>query len=146
MGAISPGPVPVLEPGKLSPYTALVLFSTGVLVSNFVWNSIIMVRPFVGEPVPFSDYFTKGTVRLHLVGILGGAIWNVGMSFNILASSAASPALSYGLGQGATMVGAMWGVFVWKEFKDAPKGTNGLLAAMFVFYLLGLATLIAARF
>jgi len=138
--------VTTLEAGKLSPYTALVLFSAGVLLSNFVWNSLIMIKPFTGEPVPFSDYFTKGTLRLHLVGILGGAIWNVGMSFNILASSAASPALSYGLGQGATMVGALWGVFVWKEFKDAPKGTGGLLTAMFVFYLIGLGTLIAARF
>jgi glucose uptake protein len=140
------GGVTTLEAGKLSPYTALVLFSSGVLISNFIWNSIIMLKPFTGEPVPFSDYFTKGTLRLHLVGILGGVIWNVGMSFNILASSAASPALSYGLGQGATMVGALWGVFVWKEFKDAPKGTGGLLTAMFLFYLVGLATLIAARF
>src|SRR5277367_36130 len=136
----------ILEAGKLSPYTALVLFSAGVLVSNFLWNSIVMMKPISGEPVPFSDYFTKGNVRLHLVGILGGAIWNLGMSFSILASSAASPALSYGLGQGATMVGALWGVFVWKEFKDAPAGTGRLLTAMFIFYLAGLGTLIAARF
>jgi glucose uptake protein len=147
MGEIrSIGGLAILEPGKLSPYTALVLFSFGVLLSNFIWNSLIMLKPFTGEPVPFSDYFTKGSVRLHLVGILGGAIWNLGMSFSILASNAASPALSYGLGQGATMVGALWGVFVWHEFKDAPKGTGKLLGSMFVFYLVGLATLVAARF
>jgi glucose uptake protein len=140
------GGILVLEPGKLSPYTAVVIFSLGVLLSNFIWNTLIMLRPFVGEPVPFSDYFTKGTLRLHLVGILGGMIWNVGMSFSILASSAASPALSYGLGQGATMIGALWGVFVWKEFRGAPAGTGRLLAAMFVFYLLGLGTLVAARY
>jgi glucose uptake protein len=134
-----------LEPGKLSPYTAIVLFSAGVLLSNFVWNSIIMVRPFVGDPVPFGDYFSKGNLRLHLVGILGGAIWNVGMSLNIIAGAKAGPALSYGLGQGATMVGALWGVFVWKEFKAAPAGTGKLLAAMFLFYGAGLAILIASR-
>ena len=49
------------------------------------------------------------------------------------------------LGQGATMVGAFWGVFIWKEFKGAPKGTNGLLAAMFLLYLIGLAILIASK-
>jgi glucose uptake protein len=147
MGEIhSSGGLLVLEPGKLSPYTAVVVFSLGVLLSNFVWNTLIMLRPFVGDPVPFSDYFTKGTLRLHLVGILGGMIWNVGMSFSILASSAASPALSYGLGQGATMIGALWGVFVWKEFRGAPAGTGRLLAAMFAFYLLGLGTLVAARY
>jgi glucose uptake protein len=43
------------------------------------------------------------------------------------------------------MVGAFWGVFVWKEFKGAPPGTKGLLAAMCVFYLIGLAVLIASK-
>jgi glucose uptake protein len=136
----------VLDPaGKLSPYTAIVFFSAGLLVSNFLWNSLIMVKPLSGEPVPFGDYFTKGNTRLHCIGILGGMIWNVGMSFSIIASSAAGAALSYGLGQGATMIGALWGVFIWKEFKGAPPGTNRLLAAMFVFYLLGLGILIASR-
>ena len=137
--------VMTLEAGKLSPYTAIVLFSAGVLLSNFIWNTLLMVKPFVGDPVPFGDYFSKGNLRLHLVGILGGLIWNVGMSLNILAGSKAGPALSYGLGQGATMVGALWGVFVWREFKTAGPGTNKLLAAMFVFYGLGLATLIASQ-
>jgi glucose uptake protein len=134
-----------LEPHKLSPYTAVVLFSVGVLISNFLWNSLMMARPFSGDPVPFRDYFKKGTPRLHAIGILGGVIWNLGMSFSIVASTAAGPALSYGLGQGATMVGALWGVFIWKEFKDAPRGTNKLLAAMFLFYLAGLSILVASK-
>jgi glucose uptake protein len=135
----------VLEAAKLSPYTAIVLFSAGVLASNFVWNSIVMAKPFSGESVTYSEYFTKGNARLHLIGVLGGVIWNVGMSFSIMASAAAGPALSYGLGQGATMVGAVWGVFIWKEFKGAPAGTGRLLAAMFVLYLIGLGVLIASK-
>jgi len=146
MGKIeSVGGVSTLEPLKLSPYTAIVLFSAGLLVSSFLWNSLVMIKPFSGDPVPFGDYFTKGNLRLHLIGILGGVIWNLGMSFSIVASSAAGPALSYGLGQGATMVGALWGVFIWKEFKGAPPGTNRLLAAMFVFYAVGLGVLIASK-
>jgi len=144
MGQIDPV-TKVLEAGKLSPYTAVVLFSAGLLLSNFLWNSIMMVKPLTGDPVPFGDYFTKGNTRLHLVGILGGMIWNLGMSFSIIASTKAGAALSYGLGQGATMIGALWGVFIWKEFKGAPRGTNQLLAAMFVFYLIGLAVLIASK-
>ncbi len=135
----------VLEPGKLSPYTAVVLFSAGLLLSNFIWNSIMMVKPFTGPPVPFGDYFSKGNPRLHLVGILGGVIWNLGMSLNIIASTKAGAALSYGLGQGATMIGALWGVFIWKEFKEAPAGTNKLLTAMFIFYLAGLGILISSK-
>jgi len=144
MGAIDPA-TKALEAGKLSPYTAIALFSAGLLASNFIWNSIVMAKPFSGEPVTYGDYFTKGNARLHLIGILGGIIWNVGMSFSIIASTTAGPALSYGLGQGATMVGAFWGVFIWKEFKGAPAGTGKLLGAMFLFYLIGLGVLIASK-
>ena len=133
------------EAGLMTPYTAVVLFSVGLLLSNFIWNSIVMVKPFVGDPVPFGDYFTKGNTRLHLIGILGGIIWNVGMSFSIIASGVAGPSISYGLGQGATMVAAFWGVFIWKEFKQAPQGTNKLLTLMFAFYLIGLILIIVSR-
>jgi glucose uptake protein len=134
-----------LEPGKLGPYTAIVLFSAGLLASNFLWNTLVMMRPFVGAPVPFGDYFSKGTPRLHLIGILGGAIWNLGMSLSIIAAGAAGFAISYGLGQGATLVAALWGVFVWKEFKGAPAGTSSLLALMFVAFVVGLTLIVAAR-
>jgi glucose uptake protein len=133
------------EAGKLTPYTAVVIFSLGLLASNFIWNSLIMVKPFVGEPVPFGDYFTKGSLKLHMIGILGGMIWSVGMSFSIIASGAAGFPISYGLGQGATMVGAFWGVFIWKEFKAAPPGTNKLLTVMFLSFIVGLALIIASR-
>ena len=134
------------EVGFLSPYTAVVIFSLGLFLSNFVWNTIVMVKPFVGEPVPFSDYFTKGNTKLHLIGILGGMIWSLGMAFSIIASGAAGFAIAYGLGQGATMVAALWGVFIWKEFKDAPVGTNKLLAVMFIFFITGLGLIILSRF
>ncbi len=135
-----------LEAGKLSPYTAVVLFSTGLFVSNLLWNSIVMIRPFVGDPVPFGDYFRKGDLRLHWIGILGGMIWSLGMSFSIIASGAAGFAISYGLGQGATMVAALWGVFVWREFKNAPAGTNKLLGLMFAGYAIGLGFIIISKF
>ena len=134
-----------LEPGKLGPYTAIVMFSVGLLVSNFLWNTLFMMRPFVGEPVPFGDYFSKGSTRLHLIGMLGGAIWNLGMSLSIIAAGAAGFAISYGLGQGATLVAALWGVFIWKEFKDAPAGTSRLLALMFLSFVVGLTLIVAAR-
>ena len=134
-----------LEPGKLSPYSAIVMFSVGLLASNFIWNTIVMKRPFVGAPVAFGDYFAKGSPRLHLIGILGGVIWNLGMSLSIIAAGAAGFAISYGLGQGATLVAAFWGVFIWKEFKGAPAGTSALLALMFAAFVIGLTLIVAAR-
>ena len=134
-----------LQAGMLSPYTAVVVFSSGLFLSNFLWNTLVMVKPFVGEPVPIGDYFSKGNVKLHLIGILGGVIWSLGMSLSIIAFGAAGPAISYGLGQGATMVAACWGVFVWKEFQSAPGGTNKLLAMMFASFVVGLSLIIVAR-
>ena len=133
------------EPGMLSPYTAVFIFSIGILISNFLWNTIFMYKPIKGEPVKYSMYFTMGTPKLHLIGILGGIIWGIGMSLNIIASGTAGTAVAYGLGQGATLVSAIWGVFIWKEFAKAPKGTNILLAAMFVLFVAGLSLIIISK-
>ena len=133
------------QPGFLTPYTAVVFFSIGLLVSNIIFVTAIMLKPLSGEPVGLTDYFTQGNAKLHLVGILGGVIWSLGMSFSIIASGVAGYAISYGLGQGATMVAAFWGVFIWKEFRNAPKGTNKLIAAMFVCFFIGLSLIIYAR-
>jgi glucose uptake protein len=134
----------VPEAGKLSPYTAVVIFAVGILISNFLFNTYLMFRPFQGTPVSYSDYF-KGSSKNHLMGILGGMIWCVGMSFNIIASGKAGAAISYGLGQGATIVAAIWGIYIWKEFKNAPKGTSIILNIMLLCYVVGLGLIIAAR-
>lgn len=134
----------VPEAGRLTPYTASVIFALGLLLSNFVWNTFFMYKPVSGERVTYKDYFTRGDSRLHLVGILGGAIWSLGMTFNIIAAEQAGFAISYGLGQGATLIAALWGVFIWKEFGKA-EGLKGLIAAMFLFFLIGLGLIIAAR-
>ncbi len=133
-----------LEVGKLSPYTAVFFFSLGVFFSTFIFMIPLMKKPFIGEPVALSAYF-KGGLNLHSIGVLGGIIWCIGMSFSIIASGQAGFAISYGLGQGATMVAAFWGVFIWKEFKDAPLGTNKLITMMFICFIIGLALIIVAR-
>jgi len=131
------------ESGKLSPYTAVVVFSIGILLSNFAFNTLLMKRPFVGAPVAFDSYF-KGGFKNHVTGLLGGSIWCLGMSFSIIASGKAGPAISYGLGQGATVIAALWGIFIWKEFRNAPKGTGGVLNLMLLFYVAGLGLLVYA--
>jgi len=132
------------EAGKLTPYTASVIFAVGLLLSNFVWNTFFMYKPISGERATYKDYFKKGDTKLHLIGLLGGVIWSIGMTFSIIASEQAGYAISYGLGQGATLIAALWGVFIWKEFGKA-EGLKGLLVAMFLFFLVGLGMIIAAR-
>ena len=129
--------------GKMTSYTAVFIFSLGILLSNFVFNTVLMRKPIQGEPVNYSTYF-RGSLRIHLVGILGGLIWGLGNSLNLIAAGTAGPAISYGLGQGATLVAALWGVFVWKEFANAPSETRRLINWMFLFFVVGLALVVYA--
>jgi glucose uptake protein len=131
-------------PGKMGSYAAVFVFAVGILLSSFVWNTLAMKRPFIGPPVGFRDYFAGG-LRTHMTGVLGGAIWGAGTSLNLIASGRAGFAISYGLGQGATMIAAIWGVFVWKEFRTAPVGTSTLLTVMFGSFLTGLVLIVLAR-
>ena len=133
-----------LQAGKLTAYTANFIFALGILLSNFIVNTVVMLKPFIGTPVSPFAYF-KGMPKDHLWGIIGGGIWGVGMTCNIVAANVASPAIAYGLGQGATLVSAIWGVFIWREFKAAPKGTEKLLGIMFLLFFVGLGLIIYAK-
>lgn len=130
--------------GKVTPYTATVIFTLAVLLSNFIFNTLVMKKPFVGEPVDLSQYF-KGNAKTHLVGMLGGAIWCLGTALSYITAEKAGAAISYALGQGAPMVAAIWGVFIWKEFKGAKKNVYALLGLMFVLFIAGLACIVAAK-
>lgn len=129
--------------GKVTPYTAIVIFSLGVFVSNLIFNTLVMKKPFVGEPVSYKEYFS-GSAKTHLVGMLGGAIWCLGTALSYISSGKAGASISYALGQGAPMIAAIWGVFIWKEFKGSDKKVYTLLVVMFLFFLAGLGCIIAA--
>ncbi len=129
--------------GMATPYTAFFIFALGVLASNFIFNTYLMKKPFVGEPVSYKQYF-KGKPSTHMVGILGGCIWALGTALSYIASGKAGAAVSYALGQGATMVAAFWGVFIWKEFKGANKQVSLLITLMFILFIVGLSLIVIA--
>ena len=131
--------------GKISPYTAVVLFSVGANLAVMFFVPVLMARPVEGSKLTFSDYY-RGTTKEHFLGIVAGLIWGLGNSLSFMAANAASPAISYALSNAAVVVAAVWGIFIWKEFKMAPKGTNIMLAFMFVCYLIGLVLVVLARF
>lgn len=128
-------------PGMATPYSAFFIFAVGIFLSNLVFNTIVMRRPFDGAPVTYKEYFL-GRTSTHMVGVLGGVIWGIGTALSYIAAGKAGAAISYALGQGAPMVAALWGIFIWKEFKGASRGVNYLLACMFVFFIAGLGAII----
>ncbi|MFN7992640.1 MAG: multidrug DMT transporter permease [Bryobacteraceae bacterium] len=132
----------------LGPYAIGVVFALGVFVSTFIFNLFFMNLPVEGEPLEFTEYF-KGGPKLHVLGILGGAIWCAGTIANFVGSSApeqvqVGPAISLALGQGATMVSALWGLLVWKEFAGADSRIKALLVIMLFLFIAGLAMISVA--
>ena len=127
--------------GMITPYTAFFMFAIGVFGSNFIFNTIVMKKPFVGTPVSYSEYF-KGSFSTHMVGVFGGCIWALGTLLSYIAAGKAGSAISYALGQGAPMIAVIWGIFVWKEFKGAPKSVNSLLLFMFISFIVGLSLIV----
>ncbi len=121
----------------LTPYSSCVFLTLGALLSCFLWNIYFMKRPLEGEPVGFGGFFS-GPPSGHLLGLLGGIIWGIGTVFNVVAGKSTGFAISYAIGQSAPMVGALWGIFAWKEFKGAGPGAKVYLTFMFVFYALAI--------
>ncbi len=130
--------------GKLMPLTASFFFTLGAFITTFIFNPFFMRKPVEGAPVRFSEYW-KGSFGTHFTGFLGGAIWSIGISASFIAVGAAGPAVSYALSNAAPVVAILWGVLVWKEFAQAPRGTNRLLTAMFLCYLVGLVFITYSR-
>ncbi len=123
--------------GNLTPYTGVFFFAFGVLVSTPIFNPFFMKYPVEGEPVKMKEYF-QGNFKTHITGIAGGFIWMTGMVVSFISAGSANPAISYALSNAAPVVAILWGIFIWKEFKGAPKGTNKLLVIMFILFLIGL--------
>jgi len=135
-------------PGESAPgpYAVTLFFTIGLLISTVPANWLLMNKPLDGRvPVVGGDYW-KAPLSWHLAGTLGGFIWCTGGVANFLASGAhlVGPAVSYSIGQGATMVSACWGVFVWREFAGAPRAATVLLVLMFLCFAVGLGSIAIA--
>lgn len=128
----------------LGPYSAAVFLTLGALLSCFIWNIYFMKHPLVGEPVRFSGFF-RGSASGHLLGLFGGFVWGTGTVFNLVAASFTGVAISYAIGQSAPMVAALWGVFVWHEFRGANARSKTFLLLMFVFYVLAIIVIARAN-
>ena len=132
--------------GAPGPYAAVLFFVLGVALCSLPVNYLLMRKPLDGrEPAAMSGYW-HAPAGWHFWGIVGGAIWCTGALANFVASQAhiVGPAVSYSIGQGATMISAGWGVFVWREFTQAPAKSKTYLTWMFIFFLCGLTAIAIA--
>lgn len=133
------------EPRALTPFTAFVAFVAGLLISNPLLEQLIgRFIPQESRQAPVKTYGTM-TMRQHMVGLLGGLVWGIGMGALLLASQPAGSAISFGLSQGATIVAVLCGLFIWHEFAGAPPATHRWLWLMGACYIAGIVLIVVAR-
>jgi glucose uptake protein len=128
------------------PHAAVFFFAIGVGLSSIPLNYALMRMPLDKSATIGMRGYWRARASWHLWGIVGGGVWCTGALANFVASRAhvVGPAVSYSIGQGATMISACWGVFVWKEFAQAPSRSKTFLAWMFLLFLSGLTAIAVA--
>ena len=127
----------------LGPYAAGFLFALGVFVSSFVYDIFFMNLPVDGEPVEFGEYL-RGKWKQHASGLGSGFVWYAGMVLawvctSIPAAIQGAPLPRFMMAQGAPVLAALWGIVVFREFKDSDVRVKVLGTLMLVLFICGVA-------
>lgn len=120
----------------LDSYVVSVYFMLGASVATLIGMPILVARPFIGEPASMKGYL-EGPRSWHIMGLLAGAIWCIGTVANFVSAGLVGVAISWGIGSGAPMVGALWGILLWKEFKGADVYSRTLITLSLILYTTG---------
>jgi len=128
------------SPQPLGPYGVCLFFTFGALLTTVPMMTYFMRHPVEGSKLSWEDY-KKGTFKQHLAGLLGGFFWGLGTTFTFVPAGMVGIALAYAIGQANPLIAALFGVFIWREFKGASGKAQVLLTLMFILYFGGLLTL-----
>lgn len=129
---------------QLGPYGITFLFTGAAFASTFPILHVYMRHPLEGSRTSAAGYW-KGTGAQHVAGVSAGAVWTLGTALTWTAADQVGIALAMAIGQANPLVAAVWGVFVWREFKGAPRRSKLLLVLMFALYVAGLMLLVSSR-
>lgn len=129
----------------LNGYQGELFLAIGNFLAAMMLLPLLIRKPIVfnQKSIGVSEYF-RAKRSWHLWAIFGGLVWAIGTIFYLVAASQLSVAIAYTLGQCAPMVAALWGIFVWKEFKGAPQKSYRYLGMMFLFFISGIILLAKA--
>lgn len=120
----------------LDTYSVTILFMLGASIATIVGIPLLLKKPFIGEAASLKGY-AEAPPRAHLFGWLAGAIWCAGTFSNFISAGLVGVAISWGIGSGAPMVGALWGILLWREFRGASRRAWLLIATSLALYAAG---------
>ena len=127
----------------LDAYTVSTFFTAGAFIATFIAMPILIRHPLIGDAGRLGGYL-QGRMSWHVFGVLAGAVWCSGTVFNFISAGMVGIAISVGIGSGAPMVGALWGVFVWREFAQGQASAKALIGVSLLLYVIGVATMAVA--
>jgi glucose uptake protein len=130
----------------LGPYSLMVMFAFGLGASTLLFNMFFINLPVEGEPLELFQYF-HGKLKAHVVGWLAGLIWCTGMAANLVAAGGPpetqpGPSVFYAFQQGAVLMAALWGIVVFREFKDGEGRVRAMVMTFLAVFACGLICLV----
>lgn len=124
----------------LDSYTVSTFFTLGAAAATAIVMPILIRHTLVGEPGRLGGYL-EGHTSAHLLGLLAGAVWCAGTVFNFISAGMVGIAISVGIGSGAPAVGALWGVFVWREFAGGSARSKAYIGAALLLFAAGVTAM-----
>jgi len=126
----------------LGPYAVGFVFAFGVFFSSFVFDIFFMNLPLDGDPVEFGMYLSGG-LKQHLSGVVSGLVWYTGILAAWVCTSVpetlqGAPLERFLLAQASPVLAALWGIVVFREFKNSDIRVKVLGMLMLVAFLCGL--------
>jgi len=123
-------------PAALDSYTVSFYFMVGAMVATFLAVPILLAHPLFGDKGTLQGY-AQGSPKWHVLGMVGGGIWCFGTVANFISAKLVGVAISWGIGSSASMVAALWGIFLWKEFANSSRSAKVLITVSLACYLAG---------
>ena len=132
----------------LAAYTAVLMMAIAIVVSTLVFSPFYLAFAVHGAPVQIRAYF-QGGKKQHLWGLLAGAVWACGLLANFasggtLANVQASTLAIRAFTGGAVILGTLWGLLAWREFRGSTSRVRILLTVMLLLWAAGAAMLALA--
>jgi len=123
-------------PAALDSYAVSFYFMVGAMAATFLTVPILLAHPLFGDKGTLRDY-RRGSLAWHVLGMASGGIWCFGTVANFLSAKLVGVAISWGIGSSASMVAALWGIFLWKEFAKSGRNARVLITVSLACYLAG---------
>ena len=126
---------------RLSPYAFFFCFSVGFLFASLLIVTVSLCFPrtpiLAGHATGTGlkcSHITSPTLVQHALGGIAGAIWASGTLGSLVASQSVSLVVSLTIARCAPLVGAIWGLFFWRNDRRRKNSASRMFLYVLVLH------------